>query len=181
MWEEDQEEEGEEEVSEPEYDYLAPANAADEPTELEIRRPAEVVLPSGEIIDLSDPDACAKALVVVREQEQHLREVKSWITDVFAEEALRRGENVVPLSDGTSVTVKKNYETTWDAEQLEEDLRAAGMPEDRIAQIIVQEVTHTVKAVEANKAKKANPAYAEAIERARSQTDKKPTISLPRG
>ena len=118
---------------------------------------------------------------MVREQEQHLREIKSWITDVFAEEALRRGENVVPLSDGSSVTVKKNYETVWDAEQLEEDLRAAGMPEDRIAQIIVQEVTHTVKAVEANKAKKANPAYAEAIERARSQTEKKPTISLPRG
>jgi hypothetical protein len=141
----------------------------------------ELILPTGELVDLSDPASCAHALAAIREMEQHLKEVKGAIVDVFAAERERRGVDEIELPDGTAVKVKRNYEIAWDAEQLEEDLRAAGMPEDRIREIVVEEVSHTVKAVEANKSAKRNAEYAAAIARARTEVEKRPTISLPRG
>lgn len=141
----------------------------------------ELVLPTGQIINLDDPASCAEALTVVREIESHMKEVKAAIVDRLAEEAKRRGENVFELPDGQRVAVKRNYDVEWDHVGLEADLRAAGMPEERIREIIQEEVSYSVKAVEANKAAKANPEYAKAVASARSEVDKRPTISLPRG
>lgn len=150
-------------------------------SEISIRPDMNPILPSGEIVDLSSPDSCAQALARIREMESQLREVKGAIVDRFAEERQLRGVDEIELEDGTVVKVKRNYEIEWDAQQLEAELRAAGMPEDRIREIIVEEVSWTVKAVEANKAAKRNVDYAAAIARARSEVEKRPTISLPRG
>ena len=149
--------------------------------ELVVPQRTEIVLPTGQIVDLTDPASCAEALAVVREIESQMKEVRGAIVDFFAAERERRGVDEIELPNGDVVKVKRNYEIQWDAEQLEEDLRAAGMPEERIREIIVEEVTHTVKAVEANKSAKRNADYAEAIQRARSETEKRPTVSLPRG
>ena len=148
--------------------------------DLEQVRVFSLTLPTGEIVDLADADSCAKALAAVREIEAHVREVKGAIIEALSEEAKRRGENVIELSDGSRVQVKRNYEISWDTEKLENDLMALGMPEERIREIVVQEVTYSVKAVEANKAAKANPEYAKVIESARSETERRPTISIPR-
>lgn len=141
----------------------------------------EIVLPTGELVDLTDPASCAKALAAVREIESHLKEVRGAIIEAFVEEAKRRGENVIELPDGSRVAVKRNYDIHWDAQKLEDELRAAGMPEERIREIVVEEVTYSVKATEANKAAKANPDYALAVGAARSEVEKRATISLPRG
>jgi hypothetical protein len=141
----------------------------------------ELILPTGELVDLSDPASCAKALIAVREIESHARSIKAAIVDALAEEAKRSGDNVILLPGGDRVVVKRNYDIAWDAEALAEDLREAGMSEERISEIVVEEVSYTVKAVEANKAAKANPEYAKAVASARSEVDKRPTISLPRG
>lgn len=148
--------------------------------EIEPAPSLEITLPTGELVDLSNPTSCAKALIAVREIEAHVKSVKGAIRDALAEEAKRRGESTIPLEDGTVVAVKRNYDITWDAEQLEEDLREAGMPEERISEIVIETVVRSVKAVEANKAAKMNPAYAEAVARARGEVEKPPTISLPR-
>lgn len=160
-----------------------PAESAAEAAQTlqEVASQALIVLPTGELVDLSDPSSCAKALAAVREIESQVREVKGAIVDSLTEEAKRRGENTIELEDGTRIQVKRNYEVEWDTEMLEQDLLAAGMPEQRIREIVVETVSYTVKAVEANKVAKANPAYAEAIGRARSETERRPTISIPRG
>ena len=163
----------------------AEAEGIDVPAELvpvvEEVTSTELVLPTGQIINLDDPASCAEALIVVREIESHMKEVKAAIVDRLAEEAKRRGENVFELPDGQRVAVKRNYDVEWDHVGLEADLRAAGMPEERIREIIPEEVSYSVKAVEANKAAKANPEYAKAVASARSEVDKRPSISLPRG
>lgn len=141
----------------------------------------ELVLPTGELVDLSNPTSCAHALVAIREMESMLKEVKGAIVDAFAEERRIRGVDEIELEDGTFVKVKRNYDVVWDHVQLEKDLREAGMPEERIREIIVEEVSWTVKTVEANKSAKRNADYAKAIASARSEVDKRPTISLPRG
>lgn len=143
--------------------------------------PKELTLPSGEIVELADPASLAVGLARVREMESYLRSVKSLIVDAFAEEARRTGDNNIPLPDGTRVQVTRKYDTAWDHLQLEADLRELGMPEERIREIIKEDVVYTVAAVEANRAAKANPQYAEAVERARTKTEARPTISLPRG
>lgn len=140
-----------------------------------------LVLPTGELVDLSDPASCAHALAAIREMESMLREVKGAIVDVFVEERRVRGVDEIELPNGDVVKVTRKYKIQWDADQLEEDLRAAGMPEERIREVIVEEVTHTVKTVEANKAAKRNADYAQAISRARTEIEERPTISLPRG
>jgi hypothetical protein len=140
-----------------------------------------LVLPTGEVVDLADPASCAVALARVNELQSYLAEMKGAITEAFIEEARRRGKNEIELGDGTSVKVTHNYDLHWDHQALEDALRAAGMPEERIREIIVEEVSWKVKAVEANKAAKANPEYAEAVESARTTVEKRPTISLPRG
>lgn len=141
----------------------------------------EIVLPTGELVNLDDPASCAIALARANELMSFLFEVKGAVTQAFVEHAKRLGQNDVPLGDGTSVKVQHNYDLQWDHHALEESLRAAGMPEERISEIIVEEVSYKVKAIEANKAAKANPDYAEAVEAARTKVEKKPTISLPRG
>lgn len=151
------------------------------PIEVEATPAAVLTLPTGEIVDLSDPSSCARALTAVREIEMQVRGVKDAIIETLSDEAKRRGENTIELEDGTRIEVKRNYEIAWDHQQLEDELREAGMPEERIREIIVEEVSYSVKAVEANRASKANPTYAEAIEKARTRTEKRPTISLPRG
>ncbi len=141
----------------------------------------ELVLPTGELVSLDSPEQCAAALASLRDIEQFVKEAKAAIVGALSEEAQRRGQNSFALADGTQVVVRRNYDIQWDAQQLEADLRAAGMPEERIREIVVEEVSWSVKAVEANKAAKANPESAEAVAAARSEVEKRPTISLPRG
>jgi len=57
-------------------------------------------------------------------------------------------------------------------------LRAAGMPEDRIREVVVEEVSWTVAAVKANQAARANPEYAAAVDRARQVVETRPTIAI---
>lgn len=149
--------------------------------EIEVIEQRPIVLPTGELVDLSDMASCATALAAVREIEQHIKEVRGAIVDAFAAERERRGVDEIELPDGTVVTVKRKYDVVWDAEGLEEELRALEMPEERIREIIIEEVSRTVKTVEANKSARRNAAYAEAIARARTEVEKRPTISLPRG
>jgi hypothetical protein len=141
----------------------------------------EVVLPTGEIVDLADPASCAVALSRVNELLSFLQEVKGSITESFVEQTRMLGKNDIPLGDGTCVKVTHNYDLAWDHHALEDALRAAGMPEERIAEIVVEEVSYKVKALEANKAAKTNPEYAAAIEASRTKVERRPTISLPRG
>ena len=149
-------------------------------SELEVLASQEIVLPTGEIVNLADPASCAIALARANELMSLMAEIKGSVIEAFVEHAKRLGRNDIPLGDGTSVKVTKTYDLQWDHHALEEALRAAGMPEERIGEIIVEEVSYKVKAIEANKAATANPEYAAAVEAARTKVEKRPTISLPR-
>lgn len=141
----------------------------------------ELILPTGEAIDTTTPEGLAYALARVREIDAFAREAKGRLTDMISELARQGGDNTIRLADGSEVKVTRKYEPTWDIEGLEEALLEAGMPETRISEIIETTVVRTVKAVEANKAAKANPEYAEIISAHREDVEKRPTISLPRG
>jgi hypothetical protein len=147
--------------------------------ELETTR-TEVALPDGTLVDLTDPAQCAWALLYIRDLESRLREFKGAFTDAIVEHSQKVGSKTLHLGE-QKVEVKGGEKVVWDAQQLEEDLRAAGMPEKRIREIVVEEVSYTVQAVEAKKAARANPVYDEAVGRARQPVETRPTISITRG
>lgn len=137
-----------------------------------------VVLPDGQLIDIADPAQCARALEDLRDLSYRITEIKGQIVDSLVAESRRQGTKTLHLEDGSKLEVRGGERTVWDAQQLEADLREAGMPEERIREVVVEEVSWTVAAVKANQAARANPDYAAAVDRARQVVETRPTIAI---
>jgi len=133
---------------------------------------------SGEIVNLDDPQACLKLLVEIRELEEKLRELKDDLTDALKYEFTRQGKKTLEMQ-GIKATLGADSEIVWDVGILDE-LRSAGLPEERMDELVTAEVGYRVNA---NVAKQLamNPLYAEVIERAKSRVPKKPYVGAKRG
>ena len=134
-------------------------------TDLEPAPPTEVLSPlTGELIPVGDLDTIAKTILEIRDLEGKLARAKRELSDVFVRKSLVDGEKTFHL-ESAKVEVKKNAKSkSYDAEQIETQLREAGMPEKRIREIVVETTTYSVRAVEAKKAAAANPTYATIID-----------------
>lgn len=140
----------------------------------------DLVLPSGELVALDDTAACVRALDELRDLESRIKELKGVLTDAIKAESTHWGGKTLTLPGGIQATIKNDNKVYWDAQLLESKLREAGMPEERIRQIVVEEVSWSVQAVEAKKAAAANPDYAACVEAARTVVAARPTISVKR-
>lgn len=142
----------------------------------------ELVIPGlGQLVDLADIPEVARTLDHVRDLERQLREIKTALTEAIVEASQREGTKTLHM-EGLTATIKSGTDIHYDAEAIEEGLRAAGMPEERIREVVVETITYKVSAVKAKQAAGANPAYAEIIEANRREIEKPPyvTISLVR-
>jgi hypothetical protein len=140
-----------------------------------------VVLPTGELISLDDTAACAVALDELRTLEQRVKEIKKTLIDAIDKGVTSAGRGrTLHLPTGVTVVSKKNVDVLWDAQQLEDDLREAGMSEERIREIVIEEVSYTVRAAEAKKAASVNPEYAQAVAASRREIKKRASISVKR-
>jgi hypothetical protein len=138
-------------------------------------------LPDGQLVDLTDMNQCAQALQDIRDLASFLTEAKGAIVDAVANHVVLRGDGkTIHLDNGMKLALTGGQQTLWDAQQLEAELREAGMPEDRIREIVVEEVSWTVRAAEANKAARVNDAYRVAVERARQVTEQRPSVTISR-
>jgi hypothetical protein len=135
---------------------------------LRVEETGRVVLPlTGEVVDLGDPADVARGLARVRDLKTELDELRSLLEDVLRLESQRQGTKTLRLGDVEAV-VSGGARTEFDAEALAEALRAAGCPEERIADLIVETVSYRVDARVAKQLEAANRAYAEAIASART-------------
>lgn len=141
----------------------------------------ELAIPgTGEIVDLRDTPACVSALGAIRDYETLIREAKSMLTQAIVDEATKQGIRSIPLPNGDRAEVSPASEIVYDALVLEEGLREAGMPEERIREIVEETVSYKVKAGEAKKAASANTEYARVVEEARSEQPKSQYITIRR-
>jgi hypothetical protein len=132
----------------------------------------ELVVPGiGQIVNLDDPPEVAGALGKVRELESMLRSVKSELTAALVYASQRLGTKTLHL-ENCDVTIKSGSSTVYDPIEIEAGLRAAGMPEERIREIVKETVSYSVDAVKAKQAAGANPLYAAVIAK-HSQTEEK--------
>lgn len=130
---------------------------------------------TGEVVDLTDPLSVARGLDALRGFKRQMREIEEALADRLREERAVLGSRALEY-DGLTVKFGADTETSYDAVELEEGLRAAGMPEHRIDEIIETRVERKVRAVEAKKAAAVNPAYAAVVERARTVAPKRQTV-----
>lgn len=131
-----------------------------------------VVPGTGELLRMGTADEAAAAFDRLSELQGELALVKRYVTDRLTELAKLYGKQTMPLSDGRKVTLSSGTTTTYDADAIYADLIDAGMPEERIREIVEETVTYRVKAAQAKQAAAANPAYAEIIERHKTVTEK---------
>ena len=151
-------------------------------SEIEARPASELVLPhSGEVIDLADVEVAGTTLEQLRTMEQAMREAQRMITDALVEHSRVAGSKTLDIGGGRRIEIRGGVEKVYDAEQLEQELRDLGMPEERIREIVKEEITHTVSAREAQRAAKANDDYAAALERATVEREKPYTATIRKG
>lgn len=135
---------------------------------------------SGEVVDLTDAAACANALDELRRMEAQIGEAKRALSSAIVDASKILGTKSIKLDGGRTATITGGPVPHYDAEAIERDLRVLGMPENRIREIVKEEVTYTVRAVEAKRAAGANPEYAKVIEQATSTVERPYSVGIRR-
>jgi hypothetical protein len=126
---------------------------------------------TGEILERTADNAGA-VLIAARNMDERLKDVKAEATDWLAAEAERLGKKTL---HGDNVTLKLNGgpRDEYDAQVLEDLLRSAGCPEERIREVVVEEITYKVDKRVLKQLAGANKDYAAAAELAR-RVEQKP-------
>jgi len=132
-------------------------------------------------VDLSDPASTSIAYDDLQEFKKLLREVEGHLKDALLDHARVLGKKTGFVLDGVAkVEIKSNDETVYNVAALRHDLRAAGMPEERIKEIVRETIDYKVMAREATSAGKANEEYAKIFEQNRTVVAKTPTVTVKR-
>jgi hypothetical protein len=141
----------------------------------------ELVIPGiGQVVQLDNPKDVALALDAVRDLERSLRYVKTELTSALVYRSQVEGSKTIHFEGGKAV-LNSSMEIAYDPEAIEIGLREAGMPEDRIREIVVEMVSYKVNAVRAKQAGSANPAYAAVIEANRTEKEKAASVTVTLG
>jgi hypothetical protein len=122
------------------------------------------------VIDLTRPVEVAGALQDVREVKRQLDELRALLEGVLRLEALRQGTKTLHLGPLDAV-ISGGERSEFDAELLTERLRDAGLPEERIAEAVVQTVSYKVDQRVLRQLAAANPAYRTAVDKSRTVVD----------
>jgi hypothetical protein len=149
-------------------------------TELEPRRESFPVPLVGELVDLYKPAEVAAALEAVREAKRQLDEARAVLEDALRVASEKAGTRTMRFGE-LEATVSGGEKVVYDELELAERLRAVGLPEARLAELIIETVTYKVDARVAKSVAAANLRYAEAIEASRRTVPAPVRVSVKRG
>jgi len=146
-------------------------------TEIEARPAWELVnIETGEMLPATAENA-AVVLRAVRDMRARLTEIGDEATAFLVEESRRIGARTFHVEGGI-VELKGGDGVDYDPQALAEGLRAAGLPEERVGEVVVQEVSYRVNRAKLRSVTGANPDYKAAASRAEIPTSKKVWASL---
>ena len=127
----------------------------------------ELLIPlTGELVPLDDPPKVAAALEQVRDLKRRLDDARAVLEDVLRVESERQGTRTLHLG-GLDAVVTGGEKVEYDELELANGLRDAGLPEARLAELIVETVSYRVDQRVARSVAASNPAYAAVLERCR--------------
>lgn len=127
-----------------------------------------VLVGSGEVLELDTPAGCGQALDALRALKEQVDAAVRVVTEAAVGLSLRDGTKTFVLDSGRKLSLSADTATVVDADELRAALLAAGMPDGRVDEIVVPNVTYKVNRAKANAAASANPAYREALDRCTS-------------
>ncbi len=139
----------------------------------------EIALPDGQLLNLSDIPAVARTYDDLQRLKAMIREAEGTLKEVLIKHSGDLGQKTFSV-EGAKVEVKGGNETRYDAQGLKRAFKEAGMPEDRIKEIVRETIEYKVAAVEAKRAARANEKYAEIIEQHSTVEKKTPSVSVKR-
>lgn len=139
-----------------------------------------LVLPDGQVLDLSDVGSVLVAYDDLQRLKAVMREAEAKLKEALISHSSEFGKKSFQVDGVGKVEIKGGKQTVYDAQALKRTLKAAGMPEARIKEIVRETIEYKVMAVEAKRAARANPAYAEAIEKHSTVEEKVPTVTVTR-
>lgn len=131
----------------------------------------------GEVVRLDNAPAVARALAAVKTLLGQAATAKRDLEDALAWHSTRAGTKTLRYGTVEAV-VKSNNETEWDIERLRDELRAAGLPEERLGELIRETVEYKVNAAVARQVAGANPEYARIIEGCKTVLEKRPSVTV---
>jgi hypothetical protein len=148
--------------------------------ELERLTTTFVVPLTAEIVELGDPVQAAKALDTVRRFKRDLDEARVVLEDALRVASERAGSRTLHLDDMT-VVVSGGDKVEYDVLELASRLRAAGLPEQRLTELVVETVTYRVDQRVARSVEASSPRYAAVLERCRRTVPAPWRVAIKRG
>jgi hypothetical protein len=140
----------------------------------------EIALPDGQFLDLSDIGSVARAYDDLQRLKAMVREAEGRLKDALVEHSSELGHKTFTVEGVAKVEIKGGTERRYDAQGLKRAFKEAGMPEERIKEIVRETIEYKVAAVEANRAARANEKYAEIIEQHSTVEKKNPSVTVKR-
>lgn len=130
---------------------------------------------TGQALEVN-PENAAVVLHRIKDLYALIRDAKEMATHVLLDEMRRQGLKTMNVG-GLKVEQRTSKEIHWNLELLEE-LRKAGLPEERYNDLVRETVSYHVNANEAKRIAAANDTYRSIIEAARTDHERTPTISV---
>jgi hypothetical protein len=130
---------------------------------------------TGELVPY-EPEALADFIAVTMRHVRAAYAAMDVAKRALAEEAARQGSGTLHFPSADVTVTPPAW--SWDVEGLEEDLRAAGCPEDVLNEVIKTTVERKVDAKRADRLARANDAYRAAVEANRERPEKSPTVTV---
>jgi alkylhydroperoxidase/carboxymuconolactone decarboxylase family protein YurZ len=121
---------------------------------------------TGEVIDLGDLPTVAQTLDYLRDIETQIKDAKRVLTDALEAESERQGSRTLDLGN-VLVKLSTRERTEYDLEVLADMLRDAGLPEERLGELIVATVSYSLNQSVARQLRAANAAYGAALDSCR--------------
>jgi hypothetical protein len=138
-----------------------------------------VVMPTGEIVALDDPEQCARALSEIDDLKLRIRELEARLRETLLEESVRVGSKTLHFPGGMTAKIATPTDISWDHTVLWE-LVEAGLPEDRFNMLVQEEVSYKVNQSIVRELCGANTRYEEIIERAKTRTPRSASVRVIR-
>lgn len=141
----------------------------------------ELAVPgTGQLVSLDNEVECVQALSALRDFESQVKEAKAILTAAIVDRSRLLGSKTIHLPDGSKAEVRGGPESLYDIAEIEEGLRSLGMPEDRLREIVVEEISYKLSVREAKRAAAANTEYASVIDNAQKIEEKPFYVSISR-
>lgn len=131
---------------------------------------------TGELISPADVPALGEAIRALREHKSQIDVAIYAFTQAVVEASQALGTKTIRAG---SMTIKVTGGDTieWDVTELVK-LRAAGLPEERYAELVTEQVSYKVNASVAKSIEGSNPVYAKIIGQARVRVPKRQSASV---